>query len=380
MIKQQNKQWRNNDSHSSIRRMVLQILCIFFYLISWVANSELLQGITNGSLCPDHVPYDKPAFLSYFSYNYMMISWVFVYPYAKFRRRCSLPYYLTVIWPGRIGFRKAVLACAFISYLLLALNILYIVGLHRISVGMSNAIFQLQTPFTMGLSVLLLNDKLVASEGLGVIVSLIGVCFILMPLFSKESETEEPSNVGDWSLMIGVGSTLLSAAIGAIYLVFWRVLSETKNLVPLDGFEGLIDTFTTVAMIGATNMLFGWPFLLFVHWIGWESLSFPPLSHWRIINTNAFVEYLFDTSCAITIYMTSAIVTTVTAPLTIPLAMVTDRILYRELSFHNSLGQGFIGTALVVVGIILLEMKPGLSYCRRKGFVGKKKDKGIECV
>jgi len=222
----------------------LRTLSISAYLVSWVANSEMLQGISNGTLCPGGVPYDKPAALTWMSYNFMMLSFLFVYPYAVFRRGWTFSHYM-YRWAGRIGLAGAFAACVAISYALLVLNVLFIVGLRHVSVATSNAIFQLQTPFIVGLSVWLLQDGFVMSEAAGVSVSLVGVALIVFPpLFDGNDGADAANDLR--SASVGVGATLGSAAIGAVYLTSWRVLSERKDVAPPVGAEGLADALTTL--------------------------------------------------------------------------------------------------------------------------------------
>eukprot|EP00588_Corethron_pennatum_P019815 CAMPEP_0194311042 /NCGR_PEP_ID=MMETSP0171-20130528/8023_1 /TAXON_ID=218684 /ORGANISM="Corethron pennatum, Strain L29A3" /LENGTH=404 /DNA_ID=CAMNT_0039064983 /DNA_START=94 /DNA_END=1305 /DNA_ORIENTATION=+ len=340
----------------------LRTLSISAYLVSWVANSEMLQGISNGTLCPGGVPYDKPAALTWMSYNFMMLSFLFVYPYAVFRRGWTFSHYM-YRWAGRIGLAGAFAACVAISYALLVLNVLFIVGLRHVSVATSNAIFQLQTPFTVGLSVWLLQDGFVMSEAAGVSVSLVGVALIVFPpLFDGNDGADAANDLR--SASVGVGATLGSAAIGAVYLTSWRVLSERKDVAPPVGAEGLADALTTLGVIGVANFLLGWPMLPAMHWAGMETFELPPPSHWGILIINALIEYAFDATCAVAIYATSAVVTAATAPLTIPLAMVADGVLYG--TPIGSDGWGWVGAAAILVGAVLLEMKPNLCSCKRK--------------
>lgn len=421
--------------------LIQQVISLSFYIFTWVVNGELLQGIANGKLCPGNQKYDKPATLTWISYNYMILSGILVvYPYTIFYRKnkqmnhmnehkMTLSFYITRVWAGRIGWKNAVLVCAVISYMLLVLNFLYIVGLECVSVSLANAIYQLQTPFTVALSVCILKDKFVMSEAVGVVLSLGGVALIVVPplaggVIDGNGNNEQCSlfQHQEWSspTLIGILATLCSAAIGSAYLLSWRIFSEAKShdhkyssltgatrdnypLIP-SRLEGFVDTHMTLAMIGVCNLLLGWPFLILMDRLGLEVLEMPPLiemaknvtplsastSHdsnydfqyfydWGLLlNANGLVEYAFDASCAVAIYMTSPVATSVIAPLTIPLSLVIDRLLYGvdgtgrislaqlPVEPYNSGGKHWsiltvIGVAVILAGVVLLEVKPDLS-------------------
>jgi len=437
--------YKHRHCHNSRTGPVLllllqQVTSLSFYIITWVANGEILQGIANGRLCPGNLPYRKPAFLTWYSYNYMILSGIFVvYPYVVFyhkeienKKRITFSFYVTNIWAGRMGWKNAVLVCTLISCMLLVLNFLYIVGLDCVSVSLSNAVYQLQTPFTIGLSVYFLKDTFVASEAVGIILSLVGVALIVLPplvgVTNNDDRDDDHHNERcpffqqqEWSspTLVGILATLGSAAIGSAYLVSWRVLSETKSLdhnynsvtdlvdnnspPPRPSrLEGFVDTHMTLAMIGFCNLILGWPFLILMDQLGLEALEMPPAMgtitsttslasssyndyydfyyyyDWGLLlNANGLMEYAFDASCAVAIYMTSPVATSIIAPLTIPLSMAMDHLLYRvedgngnnttHLLLESSSGSEahwsaltVVGVVVILVGVVLLEVKPDL--------------------
>ena len=384
--------WSKHLPPQVTTRRALQCLSISIYLVTWVANGEFLQGIINGLLCTP--AYDKPAFISWFSYNYMILSMpLVVYPYVKWYKKWTLLFYLETVWARNMGLKQAVASCAVISYLLLALNILLVIGLEHISVSLSNAMYQLQTVFTVGLSVWLLQDRFVLPQALGILLSVVGVAMIVLPplLRNNPNENEDSSSSTQYQtcpirsappLVVGTIATLVSAAIGGIYLVSWRVLWEKKegtsesanHPVHETRLEGFVDAHMTLAMIGGCNFLLGWPILFFAHWLGWESFLLPPTTyHWWILNWNGLIEYAFDASCAVAIYMTSPLVTSITAPLTIPLSLITDRMLYPSANSSSIASEGdvwgWLGVVVILLGVVLLETQPSLTkscwYCCR---------------
>ena len=131
---------------------------------------------------------------------------------------------------------------------------------------------------------------------------------------------------------------------------------------------GLIDTQTTVAMLGLTNFVAGWPLLVVAHTSGLEVFRWPT-NNWQWLVLNGFVEYLFDASCAIAIYMTSPVTVAMVSPLTIPLAAIVDRVLYggdgnSETSTNNTASM-VLGTAIILAGIYLMERKSAWIEARK---------------
>ena len=107
-----------------------QGLSLGVFLFFWVANSELLQAISSGSIhtlidSSNHntkEPYNQPAFITWFSYNFMMLSIpLFVLPQFFYdnasleedprekqqTRRQQLYHYVQVRWPGAGGLGMA---------------------------------------------------------------------------------------------------------------------------------------------------------------------------------------------------------------------------------------------------------------------------------
>jgi len=337
----QGPQWKNKQDGKT--HGVKKVLSIASYLIAWVANGELLQIITNGNMGIQ--AYNKPAAITWFSYNFMILSSLSVILHPH-RQKVNWGTLLQQ-WSGKLGFRKAILICAGISYLLLLLNILMIVGLRCISVGLSNAIYQLQTPFTIALSVFLLGDKFLESEAIGIFLCFLGVCLIVAPPLSKGDE-------GDYQFCwSGVVATAASALIGGAYLVSWRVL-EMKNISTLNKSERFLDVHMTLAAIGFCNLFIGWPILLFLDELHYETMELP--YNWGILFLNGIVEYAFDASCAIAIYTTSPIIVAIVAPITIPMSMLVDQLVYGGNGIE---GWGiWSGIILSILGTLVIELKP----------------------
>ena len=341
------------DGSLHLKRFWLPIFAIVVYLITWVANCECYQGIANGWIGKD--PYDKPAYMTWNAYCFMLISPIFLYPYAKWCKRCSLSHYFFTIWPGKLGFRKAVLASFAMMYTLIILNILWVYGLVNISVATANAVNQTQTGMTVALSVFILGDRFVYSEGLGVLISLFGVFLIVVPPLWNTSDEE----IQQGRKIFGLISSVASSFFWAIYQLSWRVLSEAKNSQDITRLEGLMDTLATLSVMGFCNLFFGWVFVVIFHFTGVETYQYP--TEWLPLTLNGLVEYAFDVSCSFAIFLTSPVVTAMTAPLTIPISFLWDSLMYNEPL--NVALMDIYGVLLVLFGVGLVELKPRYFSC-----------------
>jgi drug/metabolite transporter (DMT)-like permease len=353
--------------------LVLQLLpalSVAATLISAVANGVMMQGIANGSLqllvAPsDKVePFDRPGFLSWTAYNCFLLSWIPLAWCCRRYRHCSVYSFLRSTWAplGRLRFMLA-WSCG-MQLLLLLLNMAWVVGLTHISVAMSNAIYQLQAIVTIGLSVLCLKSRFVAAEAFGMMLSLLGVAIMVVsPLMVAEEEgsTSEISS-DNKDPRIGLLATLLSAFVWGLYQVAWRVISIGKR--DLSSLEGLMDTFATLGVMGVVNLLPGWPLLCLLHWTGIETFVLPSWNLLPALIANGLVEYFFDTTCAIAIYLTSPVTTAITAPLTIPMSLVWDSFQQQQNGSSSVTDYiDWIGASLVLAGVVWMELKIGVPCC-----------------
>jgi hypothetical protein len=343
---------------SSWCRRSFQILAVVLYLITWVANGEVMQHITT-------TVYNKPAAITWFSFNFMTLS----FPLALcikwnchgttvaadgiIKRSNAVNSFALQLrqliqeWAGHLGIKHGILICVAISYSLLALNVFMLLGLECISLSLTFAIFQLETPLTIVLSVFWLKDRFLLIQGTGMILSMVGVATIVMPALDHKD-----------ACLKGVAEIVAASAIGAFYLTTWRWL-ETKNKLELSPREGLVDAHMTLSMIGFCNLLAGWPILVLLHYLQIEVFEWPSSREvWTWMFVNGIVEYLFDASCAMAIFATSPIVVSVTAPLTIPVSILLEQSL-RSHGFMVPPGMHlYVGGIMVLIGTVLIEGRP----------------------
>lgn len=348
-----------------IEKGILPTLSLLAYLIAWTANGEFLQGINTGSLCPGGVPYNKPTFLTWFDYNFMTLSFLVVFVYVRFYRKWTVLYYVRDVWTGEVrGILKLVLACALMNYASILVNTLYIIGLECISVALGNAICQLQAAFTVGFAVFLLGDQFLLIQMIGIGASFVGVALLVVPplfydahLFVVDDEGSEKNCSSVSTSIASIFALLISALIWGGYQISWRVLMEFKfpSGNTQTRLEGLIDTLMTAGVIGLCNMLLGWPFVLVAHYVGFETFELPSTTYWPILLVNALVEFSFDITCVIAIYLTSPVIVAVTGPLVIPMGIAADQIIHGA---HIPIDAWvWSGIVMILVGVAAIEMK-----------------------
>lgn len=344
----------NNNLRRARRRKLWNAVAIGASLIFAVANGEMMQGIANGTL-NSNLPFDRPGFLSWSAYNYFLLSWVPLYYCCRNHLNCSIVHFMRSTWVGASSLKYMLAWPCIMQFLLLFLNTLWVIGLSHISVAVSNAIYQLQAVVTIGLSVCCVGNRFVTAEAIGMILSLTGVALIVLPPLI----TSEDGDHGDESeTMIGMLATLMSAIIWAFYQISWSLISKGKR--GLSRIEGLLDTLATLGVMGAVNLLVGWPILVVMHWTGIETFSLPQWDMTFVLTMNGVVEYAFDAACAVAIYLTSPIVTAVTAPLTIPISLVWDH--YMHGSPLQVGAYDWTGALLILTGVVWMELKVPIPF------------------
>ncbi|KAL3939833.1 MAG: hypothetical protein SGBAC_005511 [Bacillariaceae sp.] len=370
----------------------LQVGIVALYIVAWVANGALLQGVTTG-FGDDASSYNKPVAVTWFSYNFMIVSGYVVKEVKRhglfgnkrgsvvmYDREQRLWNYICEDWAGKLGIYRALLYCSLIAYMLMCLNVFTVLGLECISMSLSNAVYQLQTPITLAFSVGCVQQKRqwVPAEVIGILISITGILAIVLPPV-RESGSDESilhssqcfvsSSNSTWvsPAAAGVLVTIASAAIGGAYLLFWGVFSQHKDLIrPTTGVVEFLDTHTTLAAIGVCNLVVGWPMVVAVHWMKLETFQLPPTAHtWGLLILNGLVEYAFDASCAMAIYATSPITVAVVAPLTIPLSVLVDEYFYGvSMVTTEHPWMSWLGALAILCGTGLLEVKPRLPSYR----------------
>lgn len=341
---------------------LLQVLSIFLYIASWVANAESLQGICNGTLCPNGEAYNKPGFLTWLDFNLMVVGFLLVWPWIRRHHGGSFWTFVCTVWTGTWSLSRMVISCTGLSFLLSITHVFYVIGLQKISVASLNAAYQVQAVCTLALSIWVFGGQFTDSQKIGIVVSIVGVASIVLPpLWVEDNGANPGGSSSTMDALIGLLATIVSAALWGCYQVAWRALHESKlkEVTNMTRTEELVGTIFTLAVIGVANLVVGWIILPPLDWIGFEKFELPPVALTGVLTINAVIEYAFNAFIAIAIHMTSPLATSLVAPLTIPLSWVSDMFLYNiPLSSATTGGWGWMGALFIVIGLYLLELKP----------------------
>ena len=341
-------------------RPCAQVSSIALYVVSWVANAEILQAICNGALLMR--PYNKPVFLTWLSYNAMIAGFVLVAPWIYRERQMSVwQFVVSSTWRGTWSLWHMMLACTGLSFLLTACHVLYVMGLHKISVAALNAVYQLQAACTLTLTVTLLGGRFTAWQCLGIVTSIVGIAAIVVPPLFLVDGTENKEEQQSWNdTLWGTLATMGSALLWGLYQVAWQALHTAKlgNDKHMTPTEELVDTLVNLAVIGVANLTVGWILLPVADATGLETLAWPKLDMFPVLTLNAMVEYAFNALIALAIHQTSPLATSLTAPLTIPLSWIADQVLYDIPVASATAGAwGWIGALWIVVGLYWMEFQ-----------------------
>ncbi len=317
----------------------------------------------SGNLGPDMV-YDKPGLICYANHTILVAFFPIVYVMRLCSGKMSFRSHFSK-WLGSFTFWRAFYEYSVLSVAYAICIWSWCLGLTMISVGSSNAIYQLQCAFTVFFSVTILKDELTLNKKIGVTVCFVGIAIVVGPPM-----LQDPNGAGEDPLT-GSLLTLLSAVLWGGYEVAYTYISERKNsnrvsmspsLAAPDKMESVLETMTTLAMIGLTNMIFVIPLLWLLDVTGVEKLELPQTDgQWEGLFLNAMLSFCFDLSFALAIFLTSPVVVAISSALVIPLSFVADYFLHGAVIYPVC----FLGSAVVVGGLCILETrKPvSLAWC-----------------
>lgn len=335
----------------ALRNHVFGLVLICLVAVIWVASSELIQFIFGAS------SYAKPFFLTYFNTSLFGLYLGGFLVSKEWRSTLFAPPALSTEYDGVSGnddeaverghdtgasarhpLRRAgkynaeevrgvalILAPAFFLS-----NYTFNVGLIWTSVASSSTMSTLSTLFGLAIGAAIGVERFSVVKLTSAIMTVAGVAVISM--LDKRSGGEE-SLVGD---LISV----LSSFLYGLYA------TQLKKQIPDEERASMAMMF---GYLGAFVALFGWPFLVILHWSGVESFDAPDSRVIGLLLMNALIgtvlsEYLWARSVA----LTTPVIATLALSLTVPLSVLTDYFL-RGVHFPWPY---MIGIALVLVGFI----------------------------
>lgn len=211
------------------------------------------------------------------------------------------------------------------------------------------AIYNCSAFFAYAFSIPLLGDKLRLDKVLSVGVAIIGVLIVAYAPSSQENQeqqaaaNEEAANRALGNLVIGVGSVLYG-----LYEVMYK-----RFACPPEGTSagrGVIFANTVGSLIGLFTLLFLWIPLPILHLLGWETFELPDAHTAFVLAISTMSNAIFSGSFLVLISLTSPVLSSVAALLTIFLVAVVDWLIH-----HVPLGlPSLVGGLLIVVAFLLL--------------------------
>ncbi|KAI1422914.1 hypothetical protein F5Y12DRAFT_759932 [Xylaria sp. FL1777] len=205
------------------------------------------------------------------------------------------------------------------------------------------AIYNCSTFFAYAFSVPLLKEKLRLDKSLAVLVAIIGVFVVAYGDSSDPDHAPDAATRLLGNLIIGVGSVLYG-----LYEVLYK-----RYACPPDGVDatrGVVFANTFGSCVGLFTLLVLWIPLPVLHVLGWEPFEFPPartaLYLWISVITNA----TFAGSFLVLISLTSPVLSSVAALLTIFIVAIADWVVTGEAPSFAALAGG----AMIIVAFLVL--------------------------
>lgn len=226
------------------------------------------------------------------------------------------------------------------------------------------AIYNCSAFFAYAFSIPLLNEKLRWSKVVAVVIAIIGVLVVAYGDAGKrkhgshsgggaggapdddDTKDDELDNRALGNLIIGVGSVLY----GLYEVLYKRMLCPPEETSP--GRSMIFANFVGSGL-GLFTLLVMWIPLPILHYTGLELWEWPPPGARGMLLLSVTCNAIFSGSFLVLISLTSPVLSSVAALLTIFLVALVDELLPEPL--HNDLSQAaWIGGLLIIVAFVVL--------------------------
>lgn len=128
--------------------------------------------------------------------------------------------------------------------------------------------------------------------------------------------------------------------------------------------SAVVDTMTTLGVIGLGNLIFVPPLLVLLHTSGLEILSLPSTSaQLHLLIVNGLLSFLFDLLFALAIFIAGPVVVSVASSLIIPMSLIADFLLHGK----DIQGRSVAGSVVVGAGLWVLNDNKGKTELCVKG-------------
>ncbi|KAI0156827.1 hypothetical protein GGR57DRAFT_462413 [Xylariaceae sp. FL1272] len=234
---------------------------------------------------------------------------------------------------------------AFVTSALTIAGLSWYIAVSMTSPSDLTAIYNCSAFFAYAFSVPLLKEKLRLDKSLAVLVAIVGVLIVAYG-DSRESSAEDAKEAGLrflGNLIIGAGSVLYG-----LYEVLYK-----RYACPPEGTSanrGVIFANTFGSCVGLFTLLILWIPLPLLHVLGWETFELPTGKTALYLWLSVILNATFAGSFLVLISLTSPVLSSVAALLTIFIVAIADWVLTGEaLSFA-----ALVGGVLIIVAFLVL--------------------------
>ncbi|WEW56686.1 hypothetical protein PRK78_002134 [Emydomyces testavorans] len=211
------------------------------------------------------------------------------------------------------------------------------------------AIYNCSAFFAYAFSIPLLNDKLRFDKVFSVGIAIIGVIIVAYGgghpggIPPSETESTKASNRALGNIIIGVGSILY----GLYEVLYKRLACPPEGTSPG---RGVIFANTIASLIGAFTLLVLWIPLPILHVLGWERFEWPHGEAGWLLFISTLSNATFSGSFLVLISLTSPVLSSVAALLTIFIVALVDW----KLNDKRLSGASITGGILIIIAFLLL--------------------------
>ncbi|CAB4256356.1 uncharacterized protein KABA2_09S02772 [Maudiozyma barnettii] len=154
--------------------------------------------------------------------------------------------------------------------------------------------------------------------------------------------TEPTTDLTSWQTMMGNLLAVAGAMFYGIYSTLLKIKVQDESMINMKIFFGFVGLFT---------LLFMWPSLIILHYMGWETFVIPTQPKVVIIILiNMVITFVSDFCWAKAMLLTSPLTVTVGLSITIPVAMFGDILFkHKEMALEYMLGGLLILGSFVII-------------------------------
>lgn len=198
--------------------------------------------------------------------------------------------------------------------------------------------------FTLIIGFIASVERINQNKIMGILLSFAGVMIV-----TKADTDDNNLNNDKSALLIFWGNVL--ALSGALLYGVYTILLKLKITVPNSKKERNLNTHLFFGFVGLFCLVFAWPLLIALHYLGIEKFEAPPTSSvtWLILS-NAAITFVSDFCWCNAVLLTSPLTVTVGLSMTIPLAMVGDWV-FKEFELNMLY---IFGAAIVTIGFLII--------------------------